>query len=102
MGLIVRAIIFLVIVGAISSVPAVQAQDIQHGRQLALEVGAACHAVLAGQAQSPIGEAPSFEWIAATPVMTAVALNVWFTAQDHPTIVLSQTEAQDVAAHITV
>lgn len=90
----------LVIAGANSSVPAVQAQDIQHGRQLALEVGAACHAVLAGQAQSPIGEAPSFEWIAATPDMTAVALNVRFTAQDHPTIVLSQTEAQDVAAHI--
>ena len=78
-----RVTIVSVIAGTIAAVPAVvQAQDIQQGHQLALEVCSACHAVLAGQAQSPLEEAPSFEAVAATPGMTAAALNVWLTAQD--------------------
>lgn len=35
--------------------------------------------------------------------MTAMALNVWLTAQDHPfmpNILLSQTDVQDVSAYI--
>lgn len=98
-----RVTIASIIAGSIAVAPAVQAQDIHEGRQLALEVCAACHAVLAGQAQSPEAEAPSFEAIAATPGMTAMALNVWLTAQDHPTMpntVLSQTDVQDVSAYI--
>ncbi|WP_414132235.1 c-type cytochrome [Rhizobium jaguaris] len=98
-----RVTIVSVIAGAVATIPAAQAQDIQKGRQLAREVCAACHAVLAGQAQSPVGEAPSFEVVAATPGMTAMALNVWLTAQDHPTmpnIVLSQTDVQNVSAYI--
>ncbi|WP_028054503.1 c-type cytochrome [Sinorhizobium medicae] len=98
-----RVTIASIIAGSIAIVPAVQAQDIHEGRQLALEVCAVCHAVLAGQAQSPSAEAPSFEAVAATPGMTAAALNVWLTAQDHPTmpnIVLSQTDVQDVSAYI--
>lgn len=98
-----RVTIASIIAGSIAIVPAVEAQDIHEGRQLALEVCAVCHAVLAGQAQSPSAEAPSFEAVAATPGMTAAALNVWLTAQDHPTmpnIVLSQTDVQDVSAYI--
>ncbi|MEK1931211.1 MAG: c-type cytochrome [Pararhizobium sp.] len=98
-----RTAIVAVIFGAIATVPAVQAQDIRQGRQLALEVCAACHAVLAGQTQSPVAEAPSFEAVAVIPGMTAAALNVWLTAQDHPTmpnIILSQTAVQDVSAYI--
>ena len=98
-----RVTIVAVIAGTFATVPTVQAQDIQQGRQLALDVCAACHAVLAGQAQSPNAEAPSFEAVAATPGMTAAALNVWLTAQDHPTmpnIILSQTDVQDVSAYI--
>ncbi|MCA1408056.1 cytochrome C [Ensifer sp. IC3342] len=93
----------LIVAGTIAAAPTVHAQDIQRGRQFALEVCAACHGVLAGQVQSPVAEAPSFEAVAATPGMTAVALNVWLTAQDHPTmpnIVLSQTDVQDVSAYI--
>lgn len=56
-----RTAIVVVIVFTIAAVPAVQAQDIQQGREFALEVCAACHAVLAGQTQSPVAEAPSFE-----------------------------------------
>jgi mono/diheme cytochrome c family protein len=92
-----------VIAGTMAMVPAVQAQDIQQGRLLALDVCAACHAVLPGQAQYPGRDAPSFEAIAETPGMTAAALNVWLTAQDHPTmpnIILSQTDVEDVSAYI--
>lgn len=95
--------IIMVIAGTIAAVPPAQAQDVQQGRRLALEVCAACHAVLAGQPQSPIAAAPSFEAVAATPGMTAMALNVWLTAQDHPTmpnIVLSQIDIQDISAYI--
>ncbi len=98
-----RVTIASIITGTIAVAQAVQAQDIHEGRQLALEVCAACHAVLAGQAQSPKAEAPSFEAVAATPGMTAMALNVWLTAEDHPTmpnITLSQTDVRDVSAYI--
>lgn len=87
----------------VTTVTSAQAQDIQQGRQFALEVCASCHAVLAGQVQSPVPEAPSFEEIAATPGMTAAALNVWLTAHDHPSmprIKLSQDEVRDVSAYI--
>ncbi|MDK1491210.1 c-type cytochrome [Sinorhizobium sp. 7-81] len=95
--------IIAVIASTFATVSTAQAQDIRQGRQLALDVCAACHAVLAGQAQSPSSEAPSFEAVAATPGMTEAALTVWLTAQDHPTmpnIVLSQTDVQDVSAYI--
>ncbi|THK36195.1 cytochrome C [Ensifer sp. MPMI2T] len=98
-----RITIVLMIAGTIAAVPTAQAQDIHRGRQLALGVCAVCHAVLASQARSPVADAPSFEAVAATPGMTAAALNVWLTAQDHPTmpnIVLSQTDVQDVSAYI--
>ncbi|WP_244564766.1 c-type cytochrome [Rhizobium sullae] len=92
-----------VIAGTFAAVPAARAQDILHGHRLALEVCATCHAVLADQTRSPVAEAPSFEAVAVTPGMTAMALNVWLTAQSHPTmpnIILSQTDVQDVSAYI--
>ncbi|PKA45560.1 cytochrome C [Rhizobium sullae] len=98
-----RAAIIAVIAGTTATVPVVQAQDIRHGRRLALEVCAICHAVLADQTRSPVAEAPSFETVAVTPGMTAMALNVWLTAQSHPTmpnIILSRTDVQDVSAYI--
>ncbi|MCY1745265.1 c-type cytochrome [Ensifer sp. SL37] len=98
-----RLTIFSVIAGTIAVASTVQAQDVQQGRRLALEVCAACHAVLAGQIRSPVAEAPSFEAVTATPGMTSAALNAWLTAQDHPTmpnIMLSQTDVQDVSAYI--
>ncbi|WP_246639004.1 c-type cytochrome [Rhizobium laguerreae] len=98
-----RAAIIAVIVGTSATVPTVQAQDIQHGRRLALEVCATCHAVLANQTRSPVADVPSFEAVAVTPGMTAMALNVWLTAQSHPTmpnIILSQTDVEDVSAYI--
>ncbi|WP_431323083.1 c-type cytochrome [Rhizobium sp. YTU87027] len=98
-----RTAIAVIIAGTFAAVPAVHAGDIQHGRRIALEVCATCHAVLSGQTRSAVAEAPSFEAVAATPGMTAMALNVWLTAQSHPTmpnIILSRTDIQDVSAYI--
>ncbi|MGO4440364.1 c-type cytochrome [Rhizobium sp. RAF56] len=98
-----RKVIIVVIIGIIAMAPAVQAQDLQRGQRVALEVCASCHAVLAGQTRSVVTEAPSFEAVAATPGMTAMALNVWLTAQSHPTmpnVILSQTDVKDVSAYI--
>ncbi|MBB6303791.1 c-type cytochrome [Rhizobium leucaenae] len=98
-----RTPLISLIVGAFTTVTAAHAQDNQRGRQLALEICASCHAVLPGQVQSPLAKAPSFETIAMTPGMTAMALNVWLTAHEHPTmprIVLSRKEVEDVSGYI--
>ena len=101
-----RILIISVVFGAMAVVTAVQAQDIgdiQQGRQLALDVCASCHAVRAGQTQSPLATAPSFETIAKTPGMTAAALAFWLTAHSHPTmpnLILSSQQLRDVSAYI--
>lgn len=96
-------ILIVSVASTIALVAAARAQDLQQGRRLAFEVCASCHAVLAGQVLSPAPEAPSFEEIAATPGMTAAALNFWLTAHDHPSmprIKLSRDEVRDVSAYI--
>lgn len=57
----------------------------QQGLAYAREVCAECHAVEPGVSAMPGAEAPSFTAIAATPGMTAMALNVWFSTS-HPTM----------------
>ena len=101
-----RVFIISSLFGALAAVTAVQAQhigDIRKGRGLALDVCASCHAVRAGQPQSPLATAPSFEEIADTPGMTAAALNFWLTAHVHPTmplLILSSQQVRDVSAYI--
>ena len=101
-----RVFIISSLFGALAAVTAVQAQhvgDIRQGHQLALDVCASCHAVRAGQTQSPLATAPSFEKIANTPGMTAAALNFWLTANVHPTmplLILSSLQVRVVSAYI--
>jgi len=101
-----RVLIILSIFGALALVTAVQAQhigDIRQGRKFALDTCSSCHAVRAGQNQSPLVTAQSFEEIANTPGMTAAALNVWLTAQVHPAmplLMLSSQQVKDVSAYI--
>ena len=101
-----RVFIISSLLGALAAVTAVQAQhigDIRQGRQLALDVCASCHAVRAGQTQSPLATAPSFEEIANTPGMTAAALNFALTAEVHPAtplLMLSSQQVGDVSAYI--
>jgi len=101
-----RVFIISSLFGALAAVTAVQAQDIgdmRQGRRLALDVCASCHAARAGQTQSPLATAPTFEEIANTPGMTATALNFWLTAHVHPTmplLILSSQQVRDVSAYI--
>jgi mono/diheme cytochrome c family protein len=101
-----RVFIISSLVGALAAITPVQAQhvgDIRQGRQLALDVCSSCHAVRAGQLQSPLAAAPSFGEIANTPGMTAAALNFWLTAHVHrtmPLLILSSQQVRDVSAYI--
>jgi len=101
-----RTLIVSAVCSILGMVAASQAQDIgdlQQGRQLALDVCASCHAVRAGQTQSPLATAPSFEEIAHMPGMTAAALTFWLTAQSHPTmpnLILSPQQVRNVSAYV--
>jgi mono/diheme cytochrome c family protein len=102
-----RTLIVSAVFSILGMVAASQAQDIgdvHQGRQLALDVCAACHAVRAGQTQSPLATAPSFEEIAHVPGMTAAALAVWLTGQSHhptmPNFIISQQQVRNVSAYL--
>jgi cytochrome c len=79
-----------------------QAGDAMQGESLARNVCAACHAVESGQTRSPNTRAPTFETVAATQGMTAMALRVWLQSP-HPTmpnLMLTDEEKDDVIAYI--
>jgi mono/diheme cytochrome c family protein len=81
---------------------AAQDADIAAGRAYAAEVCAACHAVQAGELESPLFEATPFQDVADTPGMTELALSVWLQSS-HPTmpnIVLEQDDMRNVIAYI--
>jgi hypothetical protein len=89
MGLILADVESLSISAAFGAlaITAVQAQEIgdrRQGRRLALNVCGSCHAVLAGQTQSPLATAPSFDEMAKTPGMTAAALAFWVLPSGSP------------------
>jgi mono/diheme cytochrome c family protein len=93
-----------VIVAAVA-VPQARAQefgDLQQGRALAQQVCAECHAVGVLEASSPNPRAPRFEAVAATPGMTAVALNA-FLHTSHaamPNLVLTADQTSGIIAYI--
>jgi mono/diheme cytochrome c family protein len=72
------------------------------GLALAREVCASCHAVLAGETQSPNARAPSFEAIARTPGMTSTALTVALRTSHEtmPNLMFEADELQDVIAYV--
>ena len=91
------------ILGMVASTQAQDVGEVQQGRQLAIDVCASCHAVRAGQTQSPLAKAPSFEEIAHMPGMTAAALAFWFTARSHPTMpnfIFSPQQVRNGSAYI--
>jgi mono/diheme cytochrome c family protein len=80
-----------------------QDADIAAGKAYADQVCAACHAVQAGELDSPLYEAPPFQEVADTPGMTELALSVWLQSS-HPTmpnIILEQDDLRNVVAYIT-
>ena len=72
------------------------------GLRYAEQVCAACHAVSAGQGQSPNPNAPSFEVIANLPGMTGTALNAWLHSPhpSMPNLVVSPADRDNVAAYL--
>ena len=76
--------------------------DAAKGMDYAIEVCSECHAVRDGEPKSLLSEAPSFEDIANTSGMTAIALTVWFKSQ-HPTmpnIKMTDEEMRNVIQYI--
>jgi mono/diheme cytochrome c family protein len=89
----------------IAAPPAAGAQDVSaitRGLYYANRSCASCHAVAAGQKRSPNSAAPTFEAVANTPGMTAMALNVWLHTS-HPTmpnLIINPDNIADLTAYI--
>ena len=87
---------------AIQGVQAQEFGNAQKGRLLAREVCAECHAVGRQRLRSPNSRSPSFAAIAATPGMTATALNVFLhtSHRDMPNLILNAEQTADISAYI--
>ena len=84
------------------SVPAQEADNVGHGRQIAQTICVECHVVARDQRVSPNSEAPPFPIIAATPGMTSIALTAALLTSHRlmPNIMLEPEERRDVIAYI--
>ena len=94
-----------IIVGAMLAAPNLQAEqlsDWQRGRLLARQVCAECHAVERNQFRSRNGLAPSFTAVAATPGMSAMALNAFLHTSHRamPDLVLNDDQVRGIVAYI--
>jgi len=87
---------------AASQLHAQELGDLQQGRALAQQVCSECHAVGTGSERSPNTLAPRFEAVAATPGMTATALNVFLHTSHRvmPNLILTTDQANGVIAYI--
>jgi hypothetical protein len=94
----VAAVIGMAIVVAHAQAPA----DPHKGRTLAQQFCAEFHALGKDNDRSSTSEAPSFTAIAATPGMTAMALNVFFQTPHRamPNLVLTTDQKNDIIAYI--
>jgi mono/diheme cytochrome c family protein len=95
----------IAVIGMAMAVQHSQAQEFgnaKHGRTLALQVCAQCHAVRTRDINPPNSQAPSFAAIAVTPGMTEAALNA-FLHTSHRTminIILTDNQTNDIIAYI--
>jgi mono/diheme cytochrome c family protein len=83
----------------------VHAQDVSErlkGATFAQQICAECHSVQAGQPRSPNGQAPTFETVAKTPGMTAIALTAILRTSHRsmPNIILADDDLRNVIAYI--
>jgi mono/diheme cytochrome c family protein len=76
--------------------------DAKAGLSVARQVCAPCHAVLAGETNSPNRQAPSFEQMARVPGMTVTALTVILQTSHAtmPNIMLEPDELRDISTYI--
>jgi len=76
--------------------------DPARGMLYAQQNCASCHAVSAGEAQSPNPEAQAFYIVANTPGMTRIALTVWLHTP-HPTmpnLIIDPERIDDLSAYL--
>jgi len=95
---------FIVIAAAVSA-PQAWAQDlgdVQQGRALANQVCSECHAVGPADSRSPNVLAPRFEAVAATPGMTAMALNAFLHTSHRamPNLLPTADQTSGIIAYI--
>ena len=76
--------------------------DVQQGRALANQVCSECHAVGPADSRSPNVLAPRFEAVAATPGMTAMALNAFLHTSHRamPNLLLTADQTSGIIAYI--
>ena len=96
------AALALVLTASVASAAAQEAGDPARGRNVARQVCAECHAVLASETISPRPELPTFKVIANTPGMTGTAVAVWLRTphKSMPNIMLPPQDVADLAAYI--
>jgi mono/diheme cytochrome c family protein len=95
---------FIVIAAAVAA-PRAWAQDVgdvQQGRALANQVCSECHAVGLADSRSPNVLAPRFAAVAATPGMTAMALNAFLHTSHRamPNLLLTADQTDGIIAYI--
>ena len=83
----------------------IQAQDVSErlkGATFAQQICAECHSVHPGQPRSPNGQAPTFETVAKTPGMTAIALTAILRTSHRsmPNIILADDDLRNVIVYI--
>ena len=92
---------FLIVVTA-GPVRAQSVSEQLKGAAFAQQICAECHAVQPGQPRSPNGQAPTFEIVAKTPGMTAIALTAILRTPHRamPNIILADDDLRNVIAYI--
>ena len=92
-------IVFLI---AASYAAAQEIGDAKAGFRFAGQVCAECHGVSADETKSPHSQAPSFQTVANTSGMTAMALRVWFRSAHRamPSLVFSKENSDNLIAYI--
>lgn len=78
-----------------------QTGDAARGKAYARQACASCHAVEPGIPTPPFAKAPSFSSVAATPGMTSMALNVWFSTShpNMPNLIIPQKQKEELMAY---
>ena len=78
------------------------AGDPAKGRQFVQQICSECHTVEKGQRLSPNGQAPTFETVAKTPGMTAIALTAVLRTphRNMPNIIIADDDLRNVVAYV--
>lgn len=99
---IMASALFVAVLAAAGPAHAQDADAYMRGKAIAEQICSECHAIRKGQVRSPNGLAPTFEEIATTPGMTAIALTAALRTPHRfmPNLILSDDQLTGVIAYI--